>query len=215
MYVDDDHAETNGWIAADKWLALANVEYAQLYRRWVRMGLIAAAWVDLEFTGPELEMPYQTGVDEEDEPVYAKGVLTVIGVVEDLGGGQLRTLEPVQSALGRNPWWNTSTASPASKFRATGAGDELTVTIEPPDTGSYILRYIPTVDYATSAAATVELPYGCDERLVLGIARRAKLKDGTASALLERLLEAADAELAFLSFGRLNSDSPRVRRLPR
>lgn len=199
--VDDDHDDTDGWISEAKWLTLANVEYAQLYRRWVRMGLIAPAAVDVSFTGPTTVI----GDGESD-------VLAIVGVAESLGGGQYRPLESAQSQHGRNPWWSVAPASPASHWKATGAGDEITVTIEPPDTATYVVRYIPTVAYATLASATIEVPYGCDERLVLGLARRAKLKDASASALLERLIQEADAEANFLAFGRMNDDSPRVRR---
>jgi hypothetical protein len=223
VYVDDDHdqPDVGGWIALEKWLTIANVEYAQLYRRWVRMGLVAPPWVDYTFTGPAgtpgVQGPDADGDEEPDDPDewLAAGVLCIIGVAEDLGGGQLRVLSAPQSEAGRNPWWSVRPAAPATRWLATSVGDAVTITIEPPSTATYVVRYIPTVDYATSASATVELPYGCDERLVLGIARRAKLKESASSALLERLIQDADAEANFLAFGRNNSDGPRVRRSPR
>ncbi len=217
-YVDDDHDDGDGWLSEERWLDLANVEYQQLYRRWVRMGLIAPAWVDSAFTGPTMTIPQVVSGDggEDDPYVYdAPGVLAIIGVAEDLGDGRLRPIRPAQSTYGRNPWWSTSPAAAASHWRATGTGDSITITIEPPHTGSYLVRFIPTVEAATSADDTVEVPFGCDERLALGLARRAKLKDASASALLERLVGEADAETNFLAFGRDNSDGPRIRRVRR
>jgi hypothetical protein len=213
-YVDDDHNDTEGWIAAERWLTIANVEYAQLYRRWVRMGLIAPAWVDREFTGPTLTFPALELSDDEEPVLELDGeeVLAIIGVAESLGSDRYRPLSAPQSAVGRSPWWTTSSASPAHSWQATGSADKVTITIEPPDTATYVVRYIPTVQYATDPTEDIELPYGCDERLVLGMARRAKLKDASASALLERLIMEADAEANFLAFGRNNNDSPRVRR---
>lgn len=201
-YCDDDHKETPGWITNAKWLTLAQVEYAQLYRRWLRSSLIAPAPVDAPFTG------FTTVVT---------GVLATLGVAQDKGGGVVRLLAPAQSAVGRSPFWGTSqVVTPAAYWRADGAANDLTFTLEPQDpSGNYFVRYIPVVPYVTDSTTTVDLPYGTDERLVLGIARRAKLKEGSASALLERLLSDADQELAFSAFARVNGDSPRVRRVNR
>lgn len=202
VYIDDDHNESSGWLAPEKWLTMANVEYAQLYRKWARMGLVVTAPVDVSFIGPSVV------IGDEDEEM---DVLAIVGVAEDLGGGQLRALCPAQSELGVNPWWSTFGTAPARYWKATASGDEVTVTIEPADTATYIVRYIPTTPYATDPDDTIELPYGCDERLVLGIARRAKVKDSTGSSLLERLLYEADADINMTVGGRIFNDSPRAR----
>lgn len=79
VYLDDDHFDTEGWIAPATWLTSANVEYAQLYKRWIQMGLIAPAWTDSSFTG---------------HTIMITGVRAVLGVVQDLGSNQLRVLTP-------------------------------------------------------------------------------------------------------------------------
>lgn len=78
-------------------------------------------------------------------------------------------------------------------------------------TGNYFVRLLQAPAYATDITETIDIPYGCDERLVLGMARRSHLKDASASALLERLIAEADADVNFASFSRLG-ESPRVRR---
>ncbi len=199
-YLDDDHDDTEGWIAPDSWLTFGNVEYSQLYRRWVRMGLIAPAPTDLVLT---------------DEVTSAPDCLAIVGVAQDYGDGRVRILTPAQSVGGRSPFWGTTSATGGSThWSATGSADELEISLEPVDTsGSYFVRYIPTVAYATDVTETIDLPYGADERLVLGMAKRAKLKEGAASAQLERLIFEADAELNFAAFSRAQADSPRVRRV--
>lgn len=198
LYVDDDHQDNDGWIDNDDWLVLAQVEYADLYRKWVRMGLVVPAATDTSFTGPTKSL---------------SGVLAIVGVAENLGTYK-RLLTPATSSLGAYPYWQGETGSSTS-WTATGAGDTVLVTLDPADSsGNYVVRWVPTVAYATDATATIELPYGGDERLVLGMARRSHLKDASNSQLLNGLIAQSDAELAFAAWGKTGKDSPRVRRVP-
>lgn len=195
VYIDDDHDEEGGWIDDDVWLKLTQVEYGQLYKRWIRASVIAPATTDTSFTGPSTALT---------------GVLAIIGVAEDLGDGQYRVLSASQPEFGRNPIRSTSD-SPAVCWSANGTGDNLTITLYPADTQrTYFVRYLTVPARATSVAATVELPFGSDERLVLGTARRTKLKDSSTSSLLNGLIFDADAELAFTGAGRNNGDGLRI-----
>lgn len=201
-YVDDDHNDTEGWIAPERWLMIGNVAYARRYKQWVRMGLISPAAVDQAFS--------------HTASVVLPGVLSIVGVAEDLGNGYLRTLQPAQSRFGRAPFWQATNLGKAAYWEAHGTADSYTVTIQPPDIGSnYFARYIPTVAYATLTSATVDLPFGGDELLVLDMARKAHLKDSGASALLERLILEAEAEMNMSSFAKASEDSPRARSTPR
>lgn len=200
VYLDDDNKDTNGWLAPTSWLALLNTELAQLYRRHVRNGLVTPPATDQSLnTSPTLQ-----------------NCLAIHGVAQVLPSGLYRLLTPAQSAYGQKPFYGTPISNgPGHYWMAEGGADNLTIKIEPDPTlahGSYIARFTPTLAYITALSQTVDVPYGADERLVLGIARRANLKDSTTSALLERLMAESDAELAFQAFGRLK-DSPRVRRV--
>lgn len=200
-YLDDDHNDTEGWIKPERWLSLANVEYAQLYRKWVRMGLVSPAPTDQTFTGTHT--------------VNLTNVLAVVGVAEDLGSGSYRLLTPAQSRGGQSPFMGFTSSSPGCYWEAHGSADALTITLEPrPTSGNYFVRYISTVPYATALSQSIDLPYGGDERLVLGIAMRAKLKESGRSVALEQLLQQAEQELNFAAFSKLN-DSPRVRKVRR
>jgi hypothetical protein len=330
MYVDDDHKGEQAWLTPAQWLALGNVEYQQIYRRLLRMGLVVPAITEIGLSGPTTAVT---------------GVLAVIGVAEDLGTS-MRIIPPAQPTHGRDPYWRGSSASLASPitWSAVGTSDSLAVSLDPapdnliapvaaapavaatldlsptggkfpdgvilphlttvlrmratgPSTHSirflpdifdstpaylidvdpfysdssvyhfnsalhttadfegtfagssimevatpslyptapwadstsiqndslhpmlvfsggavaspavpanYFIRYIPIPTVATAVTDTVDLPDPADERVVLGMARRAHLKDSGASALLERLLQEADQELSFRSFGALN-----------
>lgn len=198
-YIDDDHDETPGWLSESRWLELAFVEYSQLYRRWIRTGLVTPAPADQTFSGTHT--------------VTVTGVLAVVGVAEDLGSGMLRVLTPAASAFGANPLRSHFSGTPGTHWTATGTADAVTVNLEPrPTSGTYFVRYIATPVAPGALSNTIDLPYGTDERLVLGIARRAKVKEGGASQVIERLIFEADGELNFAAFAKQN-DAPRVRRV--
>lgn len=195
-YIADDHDDNEGFIAPERWVDIFNAEYSTLYPDWVRAGLISPAPEDDTFTS---------------HAHTVQGVLAVVGVAEDLGSGNVRVLRPAQSIHGRAPFWGYRSGAP-EYWLAHGTADDLAFTLEPRQDGNYFVRYIPVPTAADALADTFDVPYGCDERLVLGVARRAKLKDGAASALLERLMLEADAQLKFRAFGRANGDAPRIRR---
>lgn len=199
VYIADDQKDQNGFIAADKWMLLAQVEYAVLYRKWVRQGLVRPAPTNTTFTGS----------------TTLNGVLAVVGVGEDMGS-YVRLLYNSQVPMGADPFWPGSTppTSQAIEWAAHGVADNLAIELNPPDTTTtYTVRWIPTVAYATDPTATVDLPYGGDERLVLGMARRAFVKETVRSQALDELMREADAEMAFTAFGRVPG-GPRVRRAP-
>ncbi len=186
VYLDDNHDEEGGFIEPADWLTIAQVEYAQLYRRWVNTSLISPEYVDTAFTGAT---------------ATPDGVLAIVGVAEVVGDSW-RVLPAGQPNYGRAPF-RSSTAGPAMEWEARGMGDDLTVYLQPPDTSSsYVVRFIPAPAYETDIEEEVDLPYGADERLVLGIARRAHLKDSMVSSLLNGLIIDADAQLALTAFGR-------------
>ncbi len=198
LYIDDDHAETNGWIADPKWLIMAQVEYEQLYRRWIRSGLIGPEPTDVLFTGPSTDLD---GVLAIVGVAAAVGTVTV-GTDPAIASGQFRTLRPLQVTNGRKPFRNTLDV-PGLGWEAFGTGDACTVRVRPDDSsGQYVVRFLSTPERTTDASDTVEVPFGGDERLVLGLARRAMVKESGSSALINGLIQDADAELNFSASAR-------------
>lgn len=200
VYVDDDNKDTDGWLAPASWLALLNVELAQSYRRDVRNGLV---------TPPATDQTLNSSAT-------LNNCLAIHGVGRLLTSGLYTMLTPAQSAYGVKPFWGSTTSNgPAHSWMAEGAGDTITVKIQPDSAmtaGTYMCRFTPTLARLTDLSQTIDVPFGTDERLVLGVARRSHLKDSTTSALLERLVMEQDAEINLQAFSRLK-DSPRVRRV--
>lgn len=190
FYVDDDHVEDDGWVPPESWLDLANAEFRQQYRRWVRIGLVKPAHSTTTFQG-------STSISS---------VLAVIGVAENLGNGvPKRLLNP-----GDQPWDDVTGL--AREWYATGSADTLAIGLYPVDTGhSYIVRYITRPALVTDTAAAYDGPDGSDERIVLGMARRALIKESAASRRLDDEIRDADAELNMTAWGR--RDAPLVRRV--
>lgn len=201
-YVDDDHNDTDGWISQARWLDFFNVELTQLRQRWLRTGVIKPPFTDQAFSGPT---------------VTVNSPAAIIGVARDYGGGVLRVLEQWDFEAGFAPFG--SSQGEASRWRAVRDAFDVVITLEPQDTQNYVVRYIAGAQIGglvpiTDPAAVVVLPSGGDERLVLGMARRAKIKEGGSSAQIERLIGEADAEIAWETGARFGQ-SPRVRRVPR
>lgn len=195
VYVDDDH-NAKSWIKDPAWVAIVKAEYAQLYKRWLRSGIIVPAISETTFTG---------------DTATLTGVLAIIGVAEVVDSNHYRFVDAAQPRVGQDSTWSDLLPDgPSAEWTAIGSGDNLTVTLYPaPSNGTYIIRYIPVPTAPTSLASTLELPYTCDERLVLGVARRSHLKDSGASRLLDQLIFDADAELMFHAASKVNG--PRVR----
>ncbi len=198
VYVDDDHTAQTSWLSNPGWLAIANAEYAQLYGKWIRGGLMQPLFTQETFSEGEYEL---------DE-----AAIVVVGVARD-NGGSLTMLSQAQAVVGRDAFWRSATEPTGVPMRwsATGAGDLVTITLDPlpsSATDEYIVRYIQAPVAFTAMDDELEVPYGADERLVLGMARRAHLKDSGSSQLLERLIVEADGELQFSAMGKANG--PRV-----
>jgi hypothetical protein len=200
-YADDDHSADRSWLSDDKWMSLLQTEYGVLYRRWVRLGVCAPSISETDFSNT-----YTVGLS---------GVLAIVGVAEDMGQ-YIRILRNAKAAQGHQAIWRGSSEpnNTALEWAATGMGSAVTVELHPrPTSGNFIVRFIPEPARATDPTTNIDLPSGADERLVLGAVRRANLKDSTASAGLERLIQLADEDLAMTASAR--SDGPLVKRVQR
>jgi hypothetical protein len=325
VYKDDDHGDEDAWLDDADWLRLFNVEYASLYPRWVRAGLIVPDYVDkilqgrttalnsvlaisgvarkdgtrwyplehlqprlgrapflnedtgtsvgwlargagdnftLELTPPPNNLQYTapsngTPATLDMSTVLGQGLMSIDTVLRMKTPGTTEIgIRLIPDAVGGDPYWTQQsavewryhwdwTAHDTEDFEASIAADSsLPFEVATPSTvneawtnwndiqsrtlwavqfvggtepveeaGNYYVRYYVRPDYFTSASDTVELPYGVDERIVLGMADRAGIKDSTVSRNIKELKFEHDAQLNFLIFGR--GDGPRVRRINR
>ena len=212
-YLDDDHTETQGWVLDAKWLEIAKVEFMQLYRRWIRNGIVRPQPIT---TAIPLGQFSVTLPQDSDIDAGRPGVLAIIAVAENLNS-YFRMLRCTANNRGAYAPWVAPEQLQTGKstgWTASGVSDSITVECSPRDSGSpYFVRWLPLPKLPTSLDEQIELPFGCDERLVLGLARRVHLKDSGSSMLLEKLITEADAEITFAATGRLDQDAPRVRRI--
>lgn len=174
VYIADDHDDNRGFLTPQKWLLLANVEYQSLRRTWLRMGLVRPPIVTTTFAGPSTTLV---------------GVEAVVGVAQDSGGTRVLRYD--------NTIWPSNRTGHGTTWFATGTGAELTITIDPADVGEYTVKWVQMVPYAVDPSAIVDLPAGADERLVLGLAKRALVKDSARSSPLEELIALQDAQISF------------------
>lgn len=209
LAVDDDHGDGDSWIAPARWLEIGFTERQKLYRRALRDGLV----------DPDPSTAYLQGAR-----TTVTGVLAIIGVAQDLGSS-VRMLENAASARGRLPYFRGSSAMTghSTSWAGRGTGDNLVIELDPQPSdltynalatppGNYFCRYIPVLTPPTAVTDTVELPDGGDEALILRMARRSHVKDSLRSALLEQLIQDADAEMKFTAAGKVGG--LKVRRTP-
>lgn len=198
----DDNHDSDSWISQDVWIQFLNWSYQTLYRKLVQKGLVTPATTDVSFSDT-----YTTSLT---------GVLAVVGAAEDMGD-HFRMLQSAQSSSGRSPYWVASGApnGPSMTWAAYGSGDNLTIELNPRDlSNTYVVRYIPRPAYLVlTTDQTVDLPAGMERLIVYGMVAHALIKDVSASAALQREIQKAEEELGLNQFGRLDGNSPRVRRV--
>lgn len=107
------------------------------------------------------------------------------------------------------PVWN----GPALKYRVKRASDGIRFQFYPePDVGDQLLvTYIPMPARLTTVAGTVNYPMGWEERIVLGMARRAMDKEESDSGPIQRQMREMDSQIEELCWNRVMSESPKVR----
>ena len=107
------------------------------------------------------------------------------------------------------PVWN----GPALKYRVKRSSDSINFQFYPePDAGDQLLvTYIPMPARLTTVAGTVNYPMGWEERIVLGMARRAMDKEESDSGPIQRQMREMDNQIEELCWNRVMSESPKVR----
>lgn len=111
----------------------------------------------------------------------------------------------------------------ATEFRVRTAGDDLILNLFPePLVGeTYLVTYIPAPDMlvlstpGTGQATDVTYPLGWEERIVLGMARRALIKEESETRKVEELIKELESQIEEVTFARVMSDVPTIRNVDR
>lgn len=90
--------------------------------------------------------------------------------------------------------------------------DDVTIHMFPkPTSGTYRCLYIPTSTLPTALTSSITWPLGWEERIVLGMARRALEKEESDSRFIQKQMAEWDSVIEEFCFARQLADAPRVR----
>lgn len=191
----DDNTEDAGWIDTKHWIRWLNWEVQAIARRAANMGVVRGPITDTVITGPSATVT---------------GCLRLLAVYDE-DGLELTKLQPDEvNPLLSADWQGASNAYVVYSQ----GGDNWTVELTPRDTRQYTVRYIPQPAYVTADNQYVLLPQGFERRVVYGMVLHGMMKEGGASAALERQILRADAEIGLSLFGQGIGPKVRINRRP-
>lgn len=150
------------------------------------------------------------------------GVMAIITVYQYDSSGRVRQLENQEftTFLRRDPSYSGSPSGHSRYFHVSWATDNLTLNLYPqPSTGeTYKVIYLPhpkrlvlTVGDADLEEASVAYPLGWEERIVLGMARRALIKEESSTGAVDSEIGLWDARIEEACWSRVISQVPSVR----
>jgi hypothetical protein len=171
---DNDDGDTGALISDPAaWLRVAQASFDYLYPQWVRAGLVP--------------LNFQTDSWPGSQTVFTltNTAIALIGVAQDYGDGTFRLLESGVPRFGET-FWGFSTGT-GYYYSIRGTPDELDIVVEPIDvSATYTARYLARPNRFAGLTDTAIIPFGCDEQMVIDMARRAKLKESAVSQALEQ-----------------------------
>lgn len=184
----------DGFVTPEQWLAWLNTE-----SRALELFVVRSGWIE----------PQTATVDASGGTITVPNPLAIVGVYE-VRDGRYRALTYKSPAD-----FNRSTdTGDAHYFTITSASgdDNLTVTLYPtPSSGTYRCLYMAGATPVTAVTDTVRWPMGFEERIVLGMARRALVKENSDSRQIETLVVEQDRVIEEFCWSRAIADSPTVR----
>lgn len=194
----------DNFVTSTQWTRWATIEHHSLYSRVARLGIpYHEADESLTFTGAS-----QYNIAEP---------MAILGVYYIESDGRYRKLQlqhPVQNIGTPN-----RVIGPAASFRVLRNTDNnVTFRFFPnPPSGSGIAKVIPhpkelVLSGPTASQATsVNYPLSWEERIVLGMARRALAKEETINPLIETQIRDTDAVIEQAAREQLMMDAPKIR----
>jgi hypothetical protein len=139
--------------------------------------------------------------------------LAIVGVYHVTDSvGRLRRLRAADPLVRMRQFPGLVDAGDATEFYAQSAGDNVVLYLYPaPSSGTYVTFYVPAPATLTTVASTVSYPLGWEERLVLRLARRARMKEETGTSEIDAALREVDQQIDEAVWSRLLAQTPAVR----
>lgn len=174
------------FISSAGWLYYANTEYKNLYMRIARMG-----W-PLETTSTTITL---TGA--ASYTVTAPAAVVSLKIVDS--SSRLKRI-PMKSEISQK-WVTPKSGETPKEAIIIKSGDNLTIQFNPsPASGTVYMKGVanPLILVTSGAtpgtsSTTITMPLGWEERIVLGMARKALAKEETINPAIERDIEEMDA----------------------
>lgn len=192
----------DGFVTPAQWLAWLNTEIRALDIFTARNGYV-------------LSTPTSTSTSAAPYTIEVSGeMLAVLGVweVRDTRYRRLTLQNPIDFQRQDNATGtNTGEARYYSVVRTPGA-DTHTIYLYPrPTSGTYMALTLPVSTLASTVATSLWYPLGFEERLVLGMARKAMVKDESDESGLIRLIREQEQLIEEACWSRQIGEAPRVR----
>jgi hypothetical protein len=197
----------DNFVTPAEWLAWFNVE-----RRWLDQFIARHGLVNAE-TSVSITTDGSTATYPLNDP------LAILGVYE-LRSGFYREVKP-SDTMGLAADHIAApgvVVSPATKYRAfQGASGQVEITFYPtPAAGeTYVVYEIAQAADVTDTTTSVTYPMNFEERIVLGLARRALAKEETTNGALERETQRIESHIEEVALDRAYGAFQRVRNVDR
>lgn len=190
----------DSFVPAATWLDWATVELASLFMAAARSG-----WV----VGPITP----TTISPTDTYTMAAEFFALLGVWERDSGGRLRRLRVGTYVETLHQTAGGPIQGAATEVSLVDNGDgTVTFSFYPrPTQNSYLIVTINPPTRMTAVTDTVTLPAGLEERVVLGMARRALVKEESDTRAVDRLIQDEDRRVEEFAASRMFANAPRVR----
>lgn len=192
---------SSGFVTTAEWVRWLNVENRWLAKFVARSGYVMfESPLTIAATGA---VSYPLTVGDHDP-------LAILGVYEYVGGRYRRLKQG--DVFDGPPHVDTTTAGSAEYFRVWQSSTTiLSISFFPnPATGTYIVMTIP--DPATlTVNSSVYFPTSMEERLVLGLARRALAKEESSTTEINRMIQECEREVEELCWDRVMAGHQQVR----
>lgn len=222
MAISDMH---DNFVSPTEWLAWLNQEQRTLRLFLARSGwalpfdtttatITAAGWSLVTDGAAAVPVSRSAAGHHVFTPTLAD-VMAVVCVHESQSGRLFRLSYKDSVNFLRQTIQGTVSQGHATDFRMRMYGNEIHMDFYPTPlaTEIYLITYLSAPVPLTALTQAVALPMGWEERLVLGMARRAIIKEESDPSKIEQLLAEMDREIEELCWSRNMSEAPVVRNI--
>lgn len=194
--------QQDDFVTLNQWFSWLTVEHRALVGRIARLGhVLHESYTNISATGAA-------------SYTFAEP-LAVIGVYEITSNNMLRRVRSVDPFNGHRQTANTVTGA-AQQFYVhrdpTPSSTNVVLELFPnPTSGTYRVYFIPHPPTIAALTDAVDYPLGWEERLVLGLARRALAKEESDLTDINQQIRVTEADIEEAVWSRLLGDTPVVR----